>query len=97
MTVGSNLSSIVVSLFPVLHEYKTDALGQAATTEAAALLERLVSNEELLPFFQFVPFLPDHPLLEKVKQILKKGGVYIDSLRKDQLHRKIKQLFNGAL
>ena len=89
MTVGSNLSSIVVSLFPVLHEYESDVMGQVATTEAAALLERLVSNEELLPFFQFVPFLPDHPLLEKVKQVLKTGGVYIDSLSQSAAKRLV--------
>lgn len=80
-TVGENLSTIVVSLFPVLNRhYHCD---DADAVEAVSLLESLVEGNvgiSLASCFQEVPFLPCKPELDSVRQRLRSLGVDLDRL-----------------
>ena len=84
-TVGSNLSTIIVSLFPVIVESScgmTCIYTRKAMNEAIDLIENLVIDDnissELLPYFKFIPFLPANDALSKTKSFLKAKGIEVD-------------------
>jgi len=85
-TVGDNLSSIVVSLFPVLIDSQRrienkSQIEHITTIEAVRLLESLISgsvSSKLVSFFRFIPFLPANPLLRGVRKDLKSLGFDFD-------------------
>jgi hypothetical protein len=80
-TVGENLSTIVVSLFPVLN--RNYNCGDEDAVEAVSLLESLVQGSignALAVFFQEIPFLPCKPELEIVRMHLRSLGVDLDTL-----------------
>lgn len=80
-TVGENLSTIVVSLFPVLNRnYHCD---DADAVEAVSLLKSLVegnTGNALASYFQEIPFLPCKPELDSVRKRLRSLGVDLDGL-----------------
>ena len=94
--VGSNLSTIIVSLFPILYGdndddefevfFSDDAaanLRQSTISLAVNFLTSLTTGkigEELLPFFSQIPFLPETSKLDSVRAGLKAGGVDLDEL-----------------
>ena len=90
-TIGRNLATIVVSLFPVLvlpeNRTKEDLEELRIRTEAgevaAGILEVFTSGKvgkELSQYFKEIPFLPSTPLLDKTKENLKANGVDFDRL-----------------
>lgn len=87
--IGRNLATIVVTLFPVLvlpaNRLKAGTDEFRLRTEAgeiaAGILEDFTSGkagEELSKYFKEIPFLPSTPLLDKVKDNLKRYGVDFD-------------------
>ena len=91
-TIGANLTSIVVALFPVLegsHTYQTnntsgfDFFASEATKEAVELLEWMINERNgrfIAPFFRDIPFLPLSPLLDPFRAALKNYGVDVNNL-----------------
>ena len=88
--IGSNLATIVVSLFPVLSadestvrsDNETRAHREAAKV-AVDLLEWLTqggNGQNLALYFRDVPFLPSTKALDKVRDALKMHGVSFDDL-----------------
>lgn len=89
-TIALNLTTIVVSLIPVLEDEGTQerSLGFSATSEesrdaAVSLLEYLtsgVTGRNLAHYFTEIPFLPSSPALENVHRSLRSNGVDFDNL-----------------
>lgn len=88
--VGSNLATIVVSLFPVLsvdasvmnNESERSAFNEASKV-AVDLLEWLTqgsNGQNLVLYFRDIPFLPPTKALDKVRDALKTHGVNFDNL-----------------
>jgi hypothetical protein len=88
-TVVDNLTTIVVSLIPVLEDerihidkVRTSAI-EEARDEAVALLEFLTRGEIVRRFrreFSEIPFLPASPALDAVHKSLREHGVDFDNL-----------------
>lgn len=89
-SIGSNLTTIVVSLFPVIcpqevfepqsEEFRCT---EEATKVAVDLLEWITTGElgkHLAPFFNEIPFLPPSQNLDNVRTALKANGVNFDNL-----------------
>jgi hypothetical protein len=97
--VGDALCKIVVILFPLLSNTEdedetksctqVDPYQRRATLEAVAMIESFLTGDKgpkLAPYFQYVPFLPAHPLLRGFRSSLKIHGVDLDSLIPDLKH-----------
>lgn len=88
-TVIDNLTTIVVSLIPVLEdgginpEKTGKTASEEAREEAVALLEFLTNGEIVRRFrkeFSEIPFLPSSPALDNVHKGLRENGVDFDNL-----------------
>lgn len=89
-TVGCNLATIVVSLFPILCvdagsvvSSNEASLYQEAAKVAIDLLEWLTqakNGQSLASYFQDIPFLPPTKSLDKVREALRSHGVNFDNL-----------------
>lgn len=77
-SVGENLTSIVVILFP-LFDTKEPSQRDIARDEAVKLLVYLARN--VSSHFSEIPFLPVSPELQEVRDILATNGVYIEDIR----------------
>jgi hypothetical protein len=89
-TIGDNLTSVVVSLIPVLpndqgqcDSIERSVYGKDACRIAVALLEWLSQGElgkKLAPFFSEIPFLPSSSALDAVRSNLRILDVDFESL-----------------
>jgi len=88
-TIGVNLTSIVVSLFPVLEDTNPKLADDdrkcrlEAKIEAVEFLKILVGGEigkKLASFFHNIPFLPLASELDPIRTALKSNGVDLDNL-----------------
>ena len=88
-TIGQNLTSIVVSLVPVLsdehcnHSYTESTVDEIRRT-AVSLLEFLTQGDlgqYLSGFFNEIPFLPPSSALDSVRSSLRSLGVDFDTLQ----------------
>jgi hypothetical protein len=91
-SVGENLCKIIVSIFPLFDNVtpttteastnnQTDLYINAAISQAVRMMECLSEGENgrrLKSYFMDVPFLPKHPLLQHVRESLKRNGVDFD-------------------
>ena len=89
-TLGHNLTTIVVSLIPVLSDEEAGFLrssdrndAEVASAAAVELLEWLTQGDlgkNLAIFFKEIPFLPSSAALNKVRNSLRAHGVDFDDL-----------------
>ena len=85
-TLGQHLTTVVVSLFPVIpqsNSNSTNAPEWEAGKVAISLLEWLSSGalgEKLAVFFKDIPFLPQFTSLDKVRNSLQSFGVDFNNL-----------------
>jgi len=93
-TVGANLSSIVVTIFPVLTMSSRCGDLNQASQEAIEMLQNLVSGQrgkKMAPYFQNV-LLPNVKELDSVREGLKWHNVDLDILRaSDKIEDKLQR------
>ena len=83
--LGDNLTSIVVTLFPLFNTFDNSDSGRDfAREKAVEMLEWLArgaGSDKLPSYFNEVPFLPMTHDLEQTRQILGKSGVHLDDVQ----------------
>jgi hypothetical protein len=88
-TIAQNLTTIVVSIIPVLESddqtenFDEDWAVEESSKVAVSLLEYVTQGEvgkKLANFFREVPFLPPSSALETVRRALRSNGVDLDNL-----------------
>jgi hypothetical protein len=82
--LGQNLTSIVVSLVPILSmaqsAQESTGLERAYQRHGVALLEWLSGKEVLLSYFAEIPFLPSTSSLDTLRASLRSRGINFDDL-----------------
>jgi predicted Holliday junction resolvase-like endonuclease len=90
--VGENLCNIIVSIYPLFREQlETESFSNVETKgmlenirqNAVEIVEYLVDDtigQDLMPFFQQVPFLPNDSKFHHVRDVLKRNGLNFDSI-----------------
>jgi hypothetical protein len=77
-TLGQNLTTVIVSLFPVIPSNSTNPPEEEAGRVAVSLLEWLSSGtlgKKLAVFFKEIPFLPQSTALDRVRDSLQSLGI----------------------
>ena len=80
--VGENLTLIVVTLFPLFDDNvlpSSEAI--LSRKKVAEMLQWLANNQDILPYFREVPFLPYAEDLRDIRNILLQKGINIDDVR----------------
>ena len=82
--VGSNLTSVVVSLVPIFsmtdNRRESKYFENECIREGVSLIEWLTEKECLLAHFADIPFLPPTSALDSVRVKLRSRGVHYDNL-----------------
>ena len=80
--IGQNLTSIVVTLFPLFDTNDPDGHEDSIPRkEAVSLLEWMAAEETVSSFFADIPCIPITPDLMKLRSILTEKDIHLDDVR----------------